>query len=103
MVNLIDGYVVDADKYCYTMGLLKTRIGKDKDGGPKEETYIQDPHYYSSLQSAVQGCVDTLKRKAVQSYTGDLEGALQAYDSIQQGFEKMLRCAIQDGGEKERE
>lgn len=98
MINLIDGYVVDADKYCYIMGLLKTRISKDKQG---EETYIHEPRFYPSLCGAVQGCVDTLKRRAVQSYTGDLIGAVHALNTVQRGFEELLRRAIQEDGQKE--
>ncbi len=78
MLN-IEGWAIDADERCYIVGRLKTRTTKDGN----TERYIHNPRYFTRLSDALNGILESEKRRVVQDKDltiGELLAAVQEID-----------------------
>lgn len=82
MIHIKD-WVIDADERCYTVGKLKTRKVKTKDGTEKTEDFIANARYYTSLCAACEGIMESEMRSIVRDNEMSLTEAIECMEQIQ--------------------
>ena len=78
MIRLIDGYAIDVDKHCYTVGIPKKQtIVNKKTGESKETEVMTSATYYSTLDQTLRGWWRVMRKKELENFEGTLEEALE--------------------------
>lgn len=81
MIHIKD-WVIDADDRCYTVGRLRTRKVKGKDGTEKTEDFVANPRYYTSLCAACEGIIETEMRTIVHDNEMTLTEAVERMEEL---------------------
>lgn len=88
MIRLTDGYAIDVDKHCYTVGIPKKSVTtNNKTGEVKESEIITEAKYYTTLDQALTGWWRTMRKKELAKFEGSLEEAINV---VKQLDEKIL-------------
>ena len=82
MIHIKD-WVIDADERCYTVGKLKTRKVKAKDGTEKTEDFIANARYYTSLCAACEGILEAERRRIVSEDEITIAEAVRRIEQMQ--------------------
>ena len=78
MIQLSDGYVINVDSHCYTVGIPKPQtIENKKTGEIKETTVMTEAKYYPTLDKALAGWWQTMRNKALSKFDGTLDEAIE--------------------------
>lgn len=85
MIHVINDFVVTSDGTQYIMG----RLAKSKKKDGTEVEYIRQPHYYSTLSSALMGISRLMRAEAVKDTKGTLE---DLYEAIKRSDNELLRA-----------
>lgn len=87
MIRLSDGYAMDVDIHCYTVGIPKKQVVVNKKTGESKDTEIMtDARYYVTLDQALLGWWRTMRKRALINFEGSLNDAL---DVIKKQDEKV--------------
>lgn len=89
MIRLTNGYAIEADSYCYTLGLAKTtKVVNKKTGEEEDKEILTECKYYPDLDKALLGYWKLMRRKGLSSFEGTLQAAL---DTIKKQDEKVRK------------
>lgn len=99
MINLPNGYVMDADAYQYVVGKPVKHINKNT--GIVEEIVISQPTYYATIEKALNGVLNRLKRAKVKECQGDLKDAINACNEVTRTFMEDLKQMLGDKSKDE--
>ncbi len=78
MIQLSDGYAINVDSHCYTVGIPKPQtIENKKTGELKETTIMTEAKYYPTLDKALVGWWQTMRSKALSKFDGTLDEAIE--------------------------
>ncbi len=88
MIQVDKNYIIDVDKYCYTVKIDKHK--EDKNGNPVYDVW----GYYSSLENAIKGVINAMNTAKLKRGTHDLEKALQIVQKTNDQFTKLLKKAV---------
>lgn len=89
MIRLSDGYAIDVDIHCYTVGVPKKQVVVNKKTGESKETEIMtDARYYATLDQALLGWWKAMRKKALINFEGSLSDAL---DVVKKQDEKVTK------------
>lgn len=91
MIQLSDGYVINVDSTCYTVGIpKKTTIVDKKTGESKENTIMSEAKYYSSFDGAIVGWWNTMRKKALSDFDGSLSEAIEIIQKQDEQIKQLL-------------
>ena len=91
MIQLSDGYYMDVSGYNYTVGIPKKQtIVNNKTGEPKETTIMTEPKYYPTLDRALAGWWETMRKKELSQFDGTLEEAIEVVKSIDKKIDDIV-------------
>jgi len=88
MIQVDKNYVIDVDRHCYTVKIDKHK--EDKNGNPVYEVW----GYYSSLENAIKGVIDSMTTAKLKRGTHTLEEALQIVQKNNDQFTKLLKDVV---------
>lgn len=93
MIELKDGWIIDADTYCYS--LQRTREYVDKSG--RKVKLAVEPSYHKTVKEALNAYLQKLQRKAIsEAETGiSMSEAVKLLNSIQEEVQTMIREEIE--------
>ena len=96
MIQVDKNYVIDIDKYNFTVKIDKHK--EDKNGEPVFELV----GYYNSFESAIVGVIKSMEKRKLSRGTHTLEEALQIVQKNNDQFTKLLKkvVKIHDAGGK---
>ena len=101
MIRLSDGYAIDVDSRCYTLGIPKKQTTVDKKTGEtKESTTMYEAKYYSTLDQALLGWWKVMRRKALSSFEGSLAEAIEVIKKQDEMIRKII-AKIEEGAEQD--
>ena len=89
-------YGIDADAFCYSVGLLGTR--KKKTNGDVEitEEYIVSPKFPTTLRGCIETILKLEQRRVVDENNLTLKTAFEKFERLHKYFELMLTNAIKE-------
>ena len=91
MIELSNGYQIEADERCYT--LFKVRPGKNKKTG--EVVDVKEAiGYYGRLSAAIMAYSDELERKKLKDGSMSLSDAVNAIVECRESVKRELRKAM---------
>ena len=90
MIVLTHDYVVDVDKYCYT--LMRDRHKQDKKGNPIRETL----GYYRNLESTIIAAKEHSIKDIMCDDTVSLTEAIEIIKQANNEFRNLLKGALND-------
>lgn len=83
MIQLGDGYYMNVDSHCYTVGIPKKQtIENKKTGEFKETTIMTEARYYTTFDRALTGWWQTMRSKALSKFDGSLEEAIEVVKKL---------------------
>ena len=101
MIRLSDGYAIDVDSRCYTLGVPKKQTIVDKKTGETKETEtMTDAKYYSTLDQALVGWWKTMRRKELSKFEGSLDEAIEVVKKLDEKIRKII-AKIEEGAEQD--
>lgn len=78
MIRLTDGYAIDVDSHCYTVGIPKKQIVLNKKTGESKETEaMSEAKYFSTLDKALTGWWQMMRKKELSKFEGSISEALE--------------------------
>lgn len=91
MIQLSDGYCMDVSSYSYTVGIPKKQtITNNKTGESKESIIMTEPKYYPSLDRALAGWWETMRKKELSQFDGTLEEAIEVVRSLDKKIDDIV-------------
>lgn len=91
MIQLSDGYYMDVSGYSYTVGIPKKQtITNNKTGESKESIIMTEPKYYPSLDRALAGWWETMRKKELSQFDGTLEEAIEVVRSLDKKIDDIV-------------
>lgn len=88
MIVVNENYVIDVDRYCYT---VKRDLHKvDKNGEPRYDIV----GYYGTPESAIKGVLSSMNKTRLSEGKHTLEEALNIIQSNQQQFNELLEKVV---------
>ena len=91
MIQLSDGYYMDVSNYNYTVGIPKKQtIVNNKTGESKETTIMTEPKYYPTLDRALAGWWEIMRKKELSQFDGTLEEAIEVVKSIDKKIDDIV-------------
>ena len=91
MIQLSDGYCMDVSSYSYTVGIPKKQtITNNKTGESKESIIMTEPKYYPSLDRALAGWWETMRKKELSQFDGTLEEAIGVVRSLDKKIDDIV-------------
>jgi hypothetical protein len=91
MIQLSDGYFMNVDSHCYTVGIPKKQtIENKKTGECKETTIMTEARYYTTFDRALTGWWQTMRIKALSKFDGSLEEAIEVVKKSDEEFKKII-------------
>lgn len=91
MIQLSDGYCMDVSNYSYTVGIPKKQtITNNKTGESKESIIMTEPKYYPSLDRALAGWWETMRKKELSQFDGTLEEAIEVVRSLDKKIDDIV-------------
>lgn len=91
MIRLSDGYAIDVDSHCYTVGIPKKQVVVNKKTGESKDTEIMtDARYYTTLDKALLGWWQTMRKKALINFEGSLNDALDVLKKQDEKVETII-------------
>lgn len=89
MIQLSDGYFMNVDSHCYTVGIPKKQIIENKKTGEsKETTLMTEARYYTTFDRALTGWWQTMRNKALSKFDGSLE---EAFEVVKKQDEEIMK------------
>ena len=89
MIRLDKTYAIEVDSMSYTLGIPKmTTVVNKKTGVEVEKEIMTEPRYYATLDKALVGYWQLMRRKKLSTFEGTLEEAL---DVVKKQDEKLLK------------
>ena len=81
MIHIIDDWYMIADRYCYTVGRLRTTNRKKKDGTTTEEEYLDNATYHSTVGHALRSILqEAVQDKVAKNKITDLATLLETME-----------------------
>lgn len=78
MIQLSDGYAINVDSHCYTVGIPKSQTIENKKTGETKDTIIMtEARYYTTLDKALTGWWQTMRNKALSKFDGSFDEAIE--------------------------
>lgn len=78
MIRLTDGYAIDVDSHCYTVGIpKKSTTTNSKTGEVKETTNMTEAKYFTTLDKALEGWWRIMRKKELSKFEGSINEALE--------------------------
>lgn len=89
MIQLSDGYFMNVDSHCYTVGIPKKQVVENKKTGEtKETTIMTEARYYPTFDRAVTGWWQTMRSKALSKFDGSLD---EAFELVKKQDEEIIK------------
>ena len=89
MIRLTDGYAINVDSHCYTVGIPKKQIvTNNKTGESKEVENMTESKYFSTLDGALTGWWRMMRKKELAKFEGSIDEALELIKKLD---EKVLK------------
>ena len=83
MIRLTDGYAIDVDKNCYTVGIPKKSVTTNsKTGETRESEIITEAKYYTTLDKALEGWWRVMRKKELAKFEGSFEDAIKVVKKL---------------------
>lgn len=83
MIRLTDGYAIDVDSHCYTVGIPKKQIVVNKKTGESKETEaMSEAKYFATLDKALTGWWQIMRRKELSKFEGSISEALEVIKKL---------------------
>jgi hypothetical protein len=83
MIRLTDGYAIDVDSHCYTVGIpKKSTTTNSKTGEIKESTCMTEAKYFSTLDKALEGWWRVMRKKELSKFDGTINEALEVVKKL---------------------
>lgn len=82
MIQLTDGYAIDVDSHCYTVGIPKKSTTTNSKGEVKETTNMTEAKYFTTLDKALEGWWRVMRKKELAKFDGPINEALEAVKKL---------------------
>ena len=91
MIQLSDDYFMDVSSYSYTVGIPKKQtVVNNKTGESKETIIMTESKYYPTLDRALAGWWETMRKKELSKFDGTLEEAIKVVQSIDEKINNIV-------------
>lgn len=91
MIQLSDGYFMDVSNYSYTVGIPKKQtVVNNKTGESKETIIMTESKYYPTLDRALAGWWEMMRKKELSKLDGTLEEAIKVVKSIDEKISNVI-------------
>lgn len=91
MIQLSDGYFMDVSNYSYTVGIPKKQtVVNNKTGESKETIIMTESKYYPTLDRALAGWWEMMRKKELSKLDGTLEEAIKVVKSIDEKISNVV-------------
>ena len=91
MIQLSDDYFIDVSSYSYTVGIPKKQtVVNNKTGESKETIIMTESKYYPTLDRALAGWWETMRKKELSKLDGTLEEAIKVVQSIDEKINNIV-------------
>ena len=91
MIRLLDGYAIQVDSYCYTLGVAKNTTVVDKKTGEEvTKEILVDCKYYPDLDKTLLGYWKIMRRKKLANFEGSLQDALEVVKKLDERIIKLI-------------
>ena len=91
MIQLSDDYFMDVSNYSYTVGIPKKQtVVNNKTGESKETIIMTESKYYPTLDRALAGWWETMRKKELSKFDGTLEEAIKVVQSIDEKINNIV-------------
>lgn len=91
MIQLSNGYFMNVDSHCYTVGIPKKQTVENKKTGElKETTLMTEARYYTTLDKALIGWWQTMRSKALSKFDGPLDEAIEVVKKQDEEIKKII-------------
>ena len=78
MIRLTNGYAIDVDSHCYTVGIPKKQtVVNKKTGESKETEAMSEAKYFSTLDKALTGWWQMMRKKELSKFEGSINEAIE--------------------------
>lgn len=83
MIRLDNGYAIEVDSNCYTLGIPKmTNVVNKKTGEETEKEVLTEPKYYTTLGATLLGYWKIMRRKGLAGFEGSLKESLDMVEKM---------------------
>ena len=83
MIRLTDGYAIDVDSNCYTVGIPKKQtVVNKKTGETKETEAMSEAKYFTTLDKALTGWWQIMRKKELSKFEGSINEALEVVKKL---------------------
>ena len=83
MIRLTDGYAIDVDSHCYTVGIPKKQtVVNKKTGETKETEAMSEAKYFTTLDKALTGWWQIMRKKELSKFEGSIGEALEVVKKL---------------------
>lgn len=91
MIRLMDGYAIEVDSHCYTVGVVKTtKVTDKKTGETTEKEILTDCRYYPDLHMCLMGFWKMLRRRKLSTFEGSLQDAITFVKKLDERVIKLM-------------
>ena len=91
MIQLSDDYFIDVSSYSYTVGIPKKQtVVNNKTGESKETIIMTESKYYPTVDRALAGWWETMRKKELSKFDGTLEEAIKVVQSIDEKINNIV-------------
>lgn len=91
MIQLSDDYFMDVSSYSYTVGIPKKQIVVNNKTGESKETIIMtESKYYPTLDRALAGWWETMRKKELSKFDGSLDKAIEVIEKQDEKIKNII-------------